>query len=123
MYYKLFALLLLVAALHFVAQRSLLDALKRFDRPQWEALGCPELFKISRRQFVGANGIQDELRMIWYVLSMQYRHNDNQGIKNAGNFAFCVTTRSLVHRDLHADHRQMVIMRGRFLVLIESEHL
>jgi hypothetical protein len=87
-YYKLFALLLLVAALHFVAQRSLLDALKRFDRPQWEAPGCPELFKISGRQFVGANGIQDELRMIWYVLSMQYRHNDNQGIKNAGNFAF-----------------------------------
>jgi hypothetical protein len=88
LYYTLYALLLLIAAIGFVAHRSLLNNLKRYDPSQWEALGSPELFKVSRRQFTGANGIRDEWRMFRYILSMQYRRSDNQVIKNAGDVEF-----------------------------------
>jgi hypothetical protein len=84
----LYGLLFLFVAVAFVAHRSLYDNLKRYDPPQWMALGSPELFKITKRQFTGMNGIRDELRFHWYIWSMKYRRSENLKIKIAGDVVF-----------------------------------
>jgi hypothetical protein len=84
----LYGLLFLLAAINFVAQRSLYDNLKHYDPSQWMALGSPELFKITKRQFTGINGIRDELRFNWYILSVKYRRSENPKIKIAADVVF-----------------------------------
>jgi hypothetical protein len=84
----LYGLLFLLAAISFVAQRSLYDTLKHYDPSQWMALGSPGLFKITKRQFTGINGIRDELRFHWYILSVKYRRSENPKIKIAGDVVF-----------------------------------
>ena len=83
----LYGLLFLFAAIVLVAHRSLYDNLKHYDPSQWMALGSPELFKITKRQFTGINGVRDELRFHWYILSMKYRRSENRKIKIAGDVA------------------------------------
>jgi hypothetical protein len=84
----LYGLLFLIVAIAFVAHRNLYDNLKQYDPSQWVALGSPELFKITKRQFTGINGIRDELRLHWYIWSMKYRRSENRKIKIAGDVVF-----------------------------------
>lgn len=81
----LYGLLFLFGAIAFVAQRSLYNNLKRYDPSQWVALGSPELFKVTKRQFTGINSIRDELRFTWYIFCMKYRRSENRKIKIVGD--------------------------------------
>ena len=94
----LYGLLFLLAAINFVAQRSLYDNLKHYDPSQWMALGSPELFKITKRQFTGINGIRDELHFNWYILSVKYRRSENPKIKIAGDVVFGCFRWDFAHR-------------------------
>ena len=87
-YSVLYGLFLLLAAIGAVAHYSLLNNLKRHDRSQWVALGSPEMFKITQRQFTGANGIRDEWGFQWYLISMKYRRSEIQMIRIAGHTEF-----------------------------------
>jgi hypothetical protein len=81
----LYGLLFLLAVVNFVAQRGLYINLKRYDPSQWTALGSPEPFKITKREFQGINSVRDQLQLSWYILSMRYRSGERSEIWLAGD--------------------------------------
>jgi len=84
----LYGLLFLVGAIGLVADRRLYNNLKRYDPSQWTALGRPELFKVTKRQFTGINSIRDESRFAWYILSTKHRSSEKREIRIAGDVIF-----------------------------------
>src|ERR1700739_3133559 len=73
--------LIVLSIVRFLAERNLFTNLKRYEFSQWEALGSPEKFKITRRQFTGINGILDEWRQSRYVFFLKYLRSERWEIR------------------------------------------
>jgi hypothetical protein len=85
----LYGVIFLAAVITLFAHRSLYKNLNRYDRPQWIALGSPELFKLPTKQdFSGVNSCRNEARFFWYIVSMKYRRSENHDIRTSGDVVF-----------------------------------
>ena len=80
--------LIVISIIAILAERSLFNNLKRYEPHQWEALGGPENFKITKRQFTGINSILDEWRIGRYIFLMKYLSSERWEIRRAGHIAF-----------------------------------
>lgn len=85
--YALYALFFLFLAVNAVAERSLINNLKRHDPSTWEALGRPE-FKMANQNLRGLNPMRQQFRFSRYILSMKYRGSGMKEVRTAGDISF-----------------------------------